>query len=172
MTESGSRRHYRSRSPGARSTWRSRSPARQGKRDQDRRPSPSPNRRRSPGSDRGRQRESAPKKIEIKLASKVVDGEDTNEKEVSTVDIPHTKTMLENEKDKDHENSTESSTSGFHEQPTEELDMAAMMGFSSFGTTKQKKVGPDVGGVAKKKQANFRQYMNRKNGFNRSLSPP
>lgn len=172
MTETGSRRHYRSRSPGARSSWRSRSPARQGKRDQDRRPSPSPTRRRSPGADRGRQRESAPKKIEIKLASKVAEGDYMDEITSSTVESSRRESLSENKGEDYHETKTESLSAGLQDHPTEELDMAAMMGFSSFGSTKQKKVGPDVGAVAKKKQANFRQYMNRKNGFNRSLSPP
>lgn len=54
----------------------------------------------------------------------------------------------------------------------EESQMAALMGFGSFGTTKQKKVrGNDVGAVAKNKTAQYRQYMNRPGGFNRALSP-
>lgn len=51
--------------------------------------------------------------------------------------------------------------------------MRQMMGFSSFDTTKEKKVvGKNVGGVAKVKPSGFRQYMNRSGGFNRELSPP
>jgi hypothetical protein len=41
-----------------------------------------------------------------------------------------------------------------------EAQMAAMMGFSGFGTTKQKKVqGNDVGAIAKNKTTEYRQYM-------------
>ncbi|KAA8913816.1 hypothetical protein TRICI_003098 [Trichomonascus ciferrii] len=51
--------------------------------------------------------------------------------------------------------------------------MRQMMGFTSFDTTKEKKVlGKNVGGVAKVKPSGFRQYMNRSGGFNRELSPP
>ncbi|ORY71557.1 uncharacterized protein BCR38DRAFT_417381 [Pseudomassariella vexata] len=52
------------------------------------------------------------------------------------------------------------------------VDMAAMMGFSSFDSTKGKKVkGNDVGAVRKEKKSEYRQYMNRVGGFNRPLSP-
>lgn len=52
-------------------------------------------------------------------------------------------------------------------------DMAAMMGFGGFGTTKGKKVtGNNVGAVKKEKKTEYRQYMNRVGGFNRPLSPP
>ncbi|ODV96723.1 hypothetical protein PACTADRAFT_1308 [Pachysolen tannophilus NRRL Y-2460] len=52
-------------------------------------------------------------------------------------------------------------------------DMASLMGFNGFGTTKNKKVeGTNVYGSVKNKKAEYRQYMNRKNGFNRPLSPP
>ncbi|KAK4203715.1 hypothetical protein QBC40DRAFT_250839 [Triangularia verruculosa] len=52
-------------------------------------------------------------------------------------------------------------------------DMAAMMGFGGFGTTKGKKViGNKVGAIKKEKKTEYRQYMNRVGGFNRPLSPP
>ncbi|KAK4192971.1 hypothetical protein QBC35DRAFT_482259 [Podospora australis] len=52
-------------------------------------------------------------------------------------------------------------------------DMAAMMGFGGFGSTKGKKVlGNNVGAVKKEKKTEYRQYMNRVGGFNRPLSPP
>jgi hypothetical protein len=42
----------------------------------------------------------------------------------------------------------------------EEAQMAALMGFKSFDTTKQKKVrGNDVGAIAKNKTTQYRQYM-------------
>lgn len=51
-------------------------------------------------------------------------------------------------------------------------DMAAMMGFGGFGSTKGKKVvGNNVGAVRKEKKTEYRQYMNRVGGFNRPLSP-
>lgn len=51
-------------------------------------------------------------------------------------------------------------------------DMAAMMGFGGFGTTKGKKVaGNNLGAVRKEKKTEYRQYMNRVGGFNRPLSP-
>lgn len=51
-------------------------------------------------------------------------------------------------------------------------DMAAMMGFGGFGSTKgQKVVGNNVGAVRKEKKTEYRQYMNRVGGFNRPLSP-
>lgn len=51
-------------------------------------------------------------------------------------------------------------------------DMAAMMGFGGFGSTKGQKVrGNNVGAVSKEKKTEYRQYMNRVGGFNRPLSP-
>lgn len=48
--------------------------------------------------------------------------------------------------------------------------MARMMGFSSFDTTKGKMVpGNQVGSVHVVKKIRYRQYMNRKGGFNRPL---
>ncbi|GMT02614.1 hypothetical protein PENTCL1PPCAC_24788 [Pristionchus entomophagus] len=51
-----------------------------------------------------------------------------------------------------------------------EDEVAKMMGFGGFETTKNKKVdGNDVGEVKINKQRRYRQYMNRKGGFNRPL---
>jgi len=48
--------------------------------------------------------------------------------------------------------------------------MMASMGFAGFGTTKQKLVdGNQEGAVDIKQQRTWRQYMNRKGGFNRPL---
>ncbi|KAL0580256.1 hypothetical protein V5O48_001761 [Marasmius crinis-equi] len=48
--------------------------------------------------------------------------------------------------------------------------MMAMMGMSGFGTTKGKQVeGNQEGGVNIKKMRTWRQYMNRRGGFNRPL---
>lgn len=48
--------------------------------------------------------------------------------------------------------------------------LAKMMGFSSFDSTKGKQVpGNNVGAVNVSKKRKYRQYMNRKGGFNRPL---
>ncbi|KAI9500711.1 U4/U6.U5 tri-snRNP-associated protein 3 [Coemansia spiralis] len=53
---------------------------------------------------------------------------------------------------------------------TEEEQMNALLGFGGFGSTKGKQIaGNDVGTANVKKQRKFRQYMNRKGGFNRLL---
>ena len=52
----------------------------------------------------------------------------------------------------------------------EELDMMKVMGFDSFDSTKNKKVkGNQVGDVHVVVKRKYRQYMNRKGGFNRPL---
>ncbi|KAJ1328985.1 U4/U6.U5 tri-snRNP-associated protein 3 [Microdochium nivale] len=52
------------------------------------------------------------------------------------------------------------------------MDMAAMMGFGGFGSTKGQKVtGNNAYYVRKEKKTEYRQYMNRVGGFNRPLSP-
>lgn len=52
----------------------------------------------------------------------------------------------------------------------EEKDMMKLMGFCSFDSTKGKKVeGNDVGEVHVILKRKYRQYMNRKGGFNRPL---
>ena len=57
---------------------------------------------------------------------------------------------------------------------TSEEDVMAMMGFAGFGSTKGKPVESNqhssaVGTVAKHKKRVYRQYMNRRGGFNRPL---
>ena len=49
--------------------------------------------------------------------------------------------------------------------------MMAAMGFAvGFDSTKGKQVeGNDMGAISKTKQRKYRQYMNRKGGFNREL---
>jgi len=52
----------------------------------------------------------------------------------------------------------------------EEIDMMRVMGFGSFDTTKNKKVdGNNTGAVHVLVKRKYRQYMNRKGGFNRPL---
>ncbi|VDM13194.1 unnamed protein product [Wuchereria bancrofti] len=49
-------------------------------------------------------------------------------------------------------------------------DMLKLMGFAGFDTTKNKKVPGNVDGVVSiNKPRRYRQYMNRKGGFNRPL---
>lgn len=51
-----------------------------------------------------------------------------------------------------------------------EAAMMASMGFGGFGTTKGTHVkGNSQGGANVKKERTWRQYMNRKGGFNRQL---
>lgn len=51
-----------------------------------------------------------------------------------------------------------------------EEDMMAMMGFAGFGSTKGQAVeGNQEGAVKINQQRTWRQYMNRKGGFNRPL---
>ncbi|KAJ1718104.1 U4/U6.U5 small nuclear ribonucleoprotein, partial [Coemansia biformis] len=53
---------------------------------------------------------------------------------------------------------------------TEEEQMMALMGFGGFDSTKDRPVaGNKVGAANVKKQQKFRQYKNRKGGFNRLL---
>ena len=52
----------------------------------------------------------------------------------------------------------------------DEQEMMKMMGFCSFDSTKGKKVaGNDAGSVHVILKRKYRQYMNRKGGFNRPL---
>lgn len=52
----------------------------------------------------------------------------------------------------------------------EEQEMLKLMGFSGFDTTKGKPVkGNDVSAVNSLQKRKYRQYMNRKGGFNRLL---
>ncbi|XP_067943046.1 U4/U6.U5 small nuclear ribonucleoprotein 27 kDa protein-like isoform X2 [Watersipora subatra] len=52
----------------------------------------------------------------------------------------------------------------------EEIEMMKCMGFGGFDSTKGKKVeGNDVGAVHVKLKRTYRQYMNRRGGFNRPL---
>jgi U4/U6.U5 tri-snRNP-associated protein 3 len=52
----------------------------------------------------------------------------------------------------------------------EDESMMAMMGLAGFGSTKGKRVeGNQEGGLDVKKRRTWRQYMNRRGGFNRPL---
>lgn len=55
---------------------------------------------------------------------------------------------------------------------TEEQLMQKLMGFDGFSSSKGKEhTSTDVSGVSKRSRRRYRQYMNRKGGFNRPLSP-
>lgn len=54
----------------------------------------------------------------------------------------------------------------------EPTDLKKLMGFENFDSTKNKHVkGTDCYGINFKQKTEYRQYMNREGGFNRSLSP-
>lgn len=62
---------------------------------------------------------------------------------------------------------------GMEKMPEEEL-LAQLMGMQSFGSSKgqgvdDNKYGDARGGMRKNQVRKYRQYMNRKGGFNRSL---
>lgn len=61
------------------------------------------------------------------------------------------------------------------EEEDDEAEMARLMGFGDFSTTKGKqiddnKLGAGAGAVSKHKARKYRQYMNRKSGFDRPLA--
>ncbi|ORY95737.1 hypothetical protein BCR43DRAFT_415044, partial [Syncephalastrum racemosum] len=56
------------------------------------------------------------------------------------------------------------------DEDDEETKMMKLMGFGGFDTTKNKHVdGADLSGANVKKPIKYRQYMNRRGGFNRPL---
>ena len=58
----------------------------------------------------------------------------------------------------------------FQGKSQEEIEMMKVMGFGSFDSSKGKKVkGNNVGDVHVVLKRKYRQYMNRKGGFNRPL---
>jgi len=68
-----------------------------------------------------------------------------------------------------HEEGEEMDQDGSGEDD-EDAAMMAMMGMGGFGSTKGKQVqGNQEGGVNIKKPRTWRQYMNRRGGFNRPL---
>lgn len=86
----------------------------------------------------------------------------------------------------DHDNRVDTGGSNYYDDPRQtskekfedqddEVDeetrkMQQLMGIGGFDTTKNKKVANNVGGYAKvNKTQKYRQYMNRRGGFNRPL---
>ena len=58
----------------------------------------------------------------------------------------------------------------FEGKSNEEIEMMKIMGFANFDTSKNKKVkGNDSGDIHVSLKRKYRQYMNRKGGFNRPL---
>lgn len=63
---------------------------------------------------------------------------------------------------------------GEYEEEDDDAEMRRMLGFGGFDSTKGRMVdenhsGASVGAVSKHKARKYRQYMNRRGGFNRSL---
>ncbi|CAD5114302.1 DgyrCDS3444 [Dimorphilus gyrociliatus] len=74
-------------------------------------------------------------------------------------------------KKKKKEEEVQMDEDGDEKDPTE-TEMMKMMGFSTFDTTKNKKVvGNQEGDAHILLKRKYRQYMNRKGGFNRPLDP-
>lgn len=75
----------------------------------------------------------------------------------------------------DEEKMSISSEDGGGESSSEDAEtkmMREMMGISSFDTTKNRAhTDEDISGVRRRTKRKYRQYMNRKGGFNRPLSP-
>ena len=58
----------------------------------------------------------------------------------------------------------------FEGKSSKEIEMMKIMGFANFDTSKNKKVkGNDSGDIHVSLKRKYRQYMNRKGGFNRPL---
>ena len=77
---------------------------------------------------------------------------------------------ISNQKSNQNKNSEEDN----EDMDDEQRQMMQMMGFGGFGTTKGKSVGDNQtsaarGAASKNKGRKYRQYMNRKGGFNRPL---
>ena len=54
----------------------------------------------------------------------------------------------------------------------EEIEMLKVMGFAGFDTTKNKHVDGNASGCVNiQEKRKYRQYMNRKGGFNKPLDP-
>ena len=78
---------------------------------------------------------------------------------------------IKTETSDNHTTSSSSAVDAHNTTETDPEDIAALMGFGGFGSTKGDKVkGNDAGAVAKApKKLEYRQYMNRPGGFNRPL---
>lgn len=80
---------------------------------------------------------------------------------------------LGNKKNNDSTNENINENNDDNEDSVEEAeDVASLMGFGSFGSTKGKHVkGAKGGGTKIEKETEYRRYMNREKGSNRPLSP-
>ncbi|KAK3094592.1 hypothetical protein FSP39_003737 [Pinctada imbricata] len=99
----------------------------------------------------------------------------------------HSQSECKDRRDRDRDRYNETSSKSSHSQegshqrpkvkeedlkdlPEEEAEMIRLMGFGSFDTTKGKKVeGNDIYCANIPKKRRYRQYMNRRGGFNRPL---
>ncbi len=96
---------------------------------------------------------------------------------VPSTDIRKGEIISNQKSNNPHKNNNDATNN--NEDDDEEIDdeqrqMMQMMGFGGFGTTKGKSVGDNQtsaarGAAAKNKGRKYRQYMNRKGGFNRPL---
>lgn len=88
-------------------------------------------------------------------------------------------TSQRTKKGESHDNPDNTTSNNIDEEDEDEEDEAQMerlLGISGFGSTKGEKVQDNhstlaKGAAAKHKARKYRQYMNRKNGFNRPLDP-
>jgi U4/U6.U5 tri-snRNP-associated protein 3 len=75
------------------------------------------------------------------------------------------------EEEEEKEEEKEEDEEKTQEQLEEEEMMRKVMGFTHFNTTKGKHVPGIEGAVKIGKPKRYRQYMNRRGGFNRQLDP-
>jgi U4/U6.U5 tri-snRNP-associated protein 3 len=69
-----------------------------------------------------------------------------------------------------HQDEQDNAPAAADDDDDPEAQMMKLMGFGGFETTKGKHVaGADMSGANVKKQPKYRQYMNRRGGFNRPL---
>ncbi|XP_022288781.1 U4/U6.U5 small nuclear ribonucleoprotein 27 kDa protein-like isoform X1 [Crassostrea virginica] len=98
------------------------------------------------------------------------------------VDLPMMTVKLKERKEKDRERESTKAEKVVNQQPIDlteddfqglphdEADMMKIMGFGNFDSTKGKKVnGNDIYVANIPKKRRYRQYMNRRGGFNRPL---
>ena len=105
-----------------------------------------------------REEQEAKRKERLALVKRITQGTDSDDEGGGTANNPGAKGPAEGEEEED-----------------EEAEMARLMGFGDFSTTKGKPVddnilGAGAGAVSKHKARKYRQYMNRKSGFNRPLA--
>lgn len=100
---------------------------------------------------------------QLKLSEKDLQEEKDGEKPLGN------KNKENNDNTNENMNEDNENTDDFVEEME---DVASLMGFGSFGSTKGKHVkGAKGGGTKIEKETEYRRYMNREKGSNRPLSP-